>query len=234
MPQKKTRTAKYKHKPKTKTKTKTYHLRKVYDRTPTPYPFSPVSPLYPTDQTTGTITSSSSAMKAVSHDGKHWDVDTDKNGVKKHITNLTNSQLMNILAYPAAKQDLKTRLLQEFRNIPQHQQHHQHPILQRQPTMIASNFGVRVPIIRMMEGPIEEPKIEYIYKRGCSNYNKPVMINKLSPLHEARIIPESSGEPIHLVPIHTSRSGRMKVRGKGRGRGKGNGRGKSKKQNRKI
>ena len=227
MPQKKTRTTKYKHKP--KTKTKTYHLRKVYDRTPTPYPFSSVSPFYPTDQTTGRITSSSSAMKAVSHDGKHWNVDTDINGVKKYANNLTNSQIMSILAYPAAKQDLRTRLLQEFRNIPQYPQHPQQTILQRQPMMIAPNFGVRVPIIRMMEGPIEEPKIEYIYKRGCSNYNKPVMINKLSPLHEAKIIPESSGEPIHLVPIHTSSSGRRKVPGKGRGRGRGKNKTKSKK-----
>ena len=79
-------------------------------------------------------------------------------------------------------------------------QHPQHP----------QNLGV--PIIRMM-GPIEEPKIEYIYKRGCSNYNKPVMINKLSPLHEAKIIPESSGEPIHLVPMSMSRNS-MKTRGK--------------------
>ena len=206
MPQKKPRTAKQKPKPKTKTKTKTKtsHLRKVYDRTPTPYPFSP------TGQTTDTITSSSSTMKAVSRDGEHWHVDTDINGVKKHA-NLTNSQIMDILAYPAAKQDLRTRLLQDFRNIPQHPQ---------QPMMIAPNFGVRVPIIRMM-GPIEEPKIEYIYKRGCSNSNNPIMINKLSPLHEAKIVPESSGEPIHLVPIHMSSSGRRKVYSKGKGKGKG-------------
>jgi hypothetical protein len=79
-----------------------------------------------------------------------------------------------------------------------------------------------------MMGPIEQPKIEYIYKRGCSNYNNPVMINKLSPLHEAKIVPESSGEPIHLVPIHSSSSMMRKVHGKRRGNGKK----KSKKQNR--
>jgi len=208
MPQKKTRTAKHKH----KTKTKTTHLRKVLDRTPTPYPFSPVSPM---GQTNGIITSSSSVMKAVSRDGEHWHVDTDTNGVKKHA-NLTNSQIMDILAYPAAKQDLKTRLLHELRNItPMYPQHPQHP----------HNLGI--PIIRMM-GPIEQPKIEYIYKRGCSNYNNPVMINKLSPLHEAKIVPESSGEPIHLVPIHSSSSMMRKVHGKRRGNGKK----KSKKQNR--
>jgi hypothetical protein len=223
MPQKKTRTAKQKPKTKTKPKpkTKTTHLRKVLDRTPTPYPFSPVSPM---GQANGTITSSSSIMKAVSRDGEHWHVDTDTNGVKKHA-NLTNSQIMDILAYPAAKQDLKTRLLQEFSNItPQHPQH------QHQPQIISQNLGV--PIIRMM-GPIEQPKIEYIYKRGCSNYNNPVMINKLSPLHEAKIVPESSGEPIHLVPIHSSSSVMRKVHGKGRGRGRGKSKQKSKKQNRK-
>jgi hypothetical protein len=74
-----------------------------------------------------------------------------------------------------------------------------------------------------MMGPIEEPRIEYIYKRGCSN--KPVMLNKLSPLHEAKIVPESSGELIHLVPMNTSRNS-MKIRGKGKGKTK------SKKQNR--
>jgi len=191
------------------------------DRTPTPYPFSPVSPFSPISpvspmgQANGIITSSSSVMKAVSRDGEHWHVDTDTNGVKKHA-NLTNSQIMDILAYPAAKQDLKTRLLQEFRNItPMYPQQPQHP----------HNLGI--PIIRMM-GPIEQPKIEYIYKKGCSNYNKPVMINKLSPLHEAKIVPESSGEPIHLVPIHSSSSMMRKVHGKRRGNGKK----KSKKQNR--
>jgi hypothetical protein len=213
MPQK-TRTAKQKHKNKPKHKNKTTHSRKSFYRTPTPYPFSPG---YPTRQINGAVTTSSSLMKAVSRDGEHWHVDTDVNGVKKHA-NLTNSQIMNILAYPAAKQDLKTRLLREFHNIQQPPQ---------QPQIVAQNFGV--PIIRMM-GPIEEPKIEYIYKRGCTNPNNPVMLNKLSPLHEAKIVPESSGEPIHLVPMHTSRSVR-KVRGKGKGKGKGRGKGKSKKQN---
>ena len=191
MPQK-TRTAKQKRKTKSKPKSKQKitQIRKSFYRTPTPYPFSSVSLVSPTDQVNGTVTSSSSLMKAVSRDGEHWHVDTDVNGVKKHA-NLTNSQIMNILAYPAAKQDLKTRLLQEFRNIPEPP---------HQPQVIAQNFGV--PIIRMV-GSIQEPKVEYIYKKGC--YNKPVMLNKLSPLHEAKIVPESSGEPMHLVPMHMSR-----------------------------
>jgi len=218
MPQKKTRIAKSNHKTKTKTKTKTRtklsHFRKVFDRTPTPYPFSQISPVSPTGQINGSIISSSSIMKAVSRDGDHWHVDTDVNGIKKHA-NLTNSQIMDILSYPAAKQDLKTRLLQEFRNIPQ-----------PQPQIISPNFGV--PIIRMM-GPMEEPKIEYIYKNGCSSSNNPIMLNKLSPLHEAKIVPDSSGEPIHIVPIYSSSSVMRKVHGKGWGKGKT----KSKNQNRK-
>ena len=202
MPQKKTRAAKQ------KTKTKAARSRKILHRTPTPYPFSVVSPISSNGQPIGTITSSSSMMKAVSRDGKHWHVDTDVNGVKKHanITNLTNSQIMDILAYPAAKQDLKMRLLQEFRNI-------SHPMLaqQPQPQIIAQHFDP--PVIRM-RGLFEEPQIQYIYKKRCSN--KPVMLNKLSPLHEAKIVPDSSGEPIHLVNIGTSmlRKGRARTKSK--------------------
>jgi hypothetical protein len=188
MPQKKTRTAKKPQKRNQKTKTMTAKSLKILNRTPTPYPFSVASIVSPNGKEVGAITSSSTVMRAVSHDGKNWHVDTDVNGVKKHadITNpenlatttknLTNSQIMEILAYPAAKQDLKTRLLEEFRNI-------------RQPfmPMLAQQFG--------------EPQIQYkyIYKNGCAN--KPVMLNKLSPLHEVKIVPDSSEEPIHLVDV---------------------------------
>lgn len=191
MPQKKTRTAKKPQKRNQKTKTKnamTAKSLKILNRTPTPYPFSVASIVSPTGKEVGAITSSSTVMRAVSHDGKNWHVDTDINGVKKHadITNpenlatttknLTNSQIMEILAYPAAKQDLKTRLLEEFRNIRQ-------PLM----PMLAQQFG--------------EPQIQYkyIYKNGCAN--KPVMINNLSPLHEVKIVPDSSEEPIHLVDV---------------------------------
>ena len=174
MPQKKTRTAKKPQKRKTKTmnakNATTAKSLKILNRTPTPYPFSVASIVSPTGKEVGAITSSSTSMRAVSHDGKNWHIDTDVNGVKKHadITNpaanpknLTNSQIMDILAYPAAKQDLKTRLLEEFRNIHQ-------PLI----PMLAQRFG--------------EPQIQYkyIYKNGCAN--KPVMIHNLSPLHEAK------------------------------------------------
>ena len=186
MPQKKTRTAKQKR----KTKTKTAHLRKIFHRTPTPYPFSLISP---TSKTVGAVTTSSAMMKAVSRDGKNWHVDTDVNGVKKHanVTNLTNSQIMDILAYPAANRDLKTRLLEEFRNI-------QRPMFAQHPQILAQKFSE--PIIRM-DGPLQEPRIQYIYKNGCSN--KPVMLNNLSPPHEAKIVPDFSGEPIHLAQFHS-------------------------------
>jgi len=202
MPQK-MRTAKKPLKRKTKT-AKTAKSFKILNRTPTPYPFSVASIVSPTGKEVGAITSSSMAMRAVSHDGKNWHVDTDVNGVKKHadITNLatnqknlTNSQIMDILAYPAAKQDLKTRLLEEFRNMRQ-------PLI----PMLAQRFG--------------EPQIQYkyIYKNGCANKNKPVMLNNLSPLHEAKIVPDSSSEPIHLVDVGERRS--IKPLKKGRARTK--------------
>ena len=206
MPQK-TRTAKKPLKRKAKTTKRAKYAKnaktlKILNRTPTPYPFSVTSIVSPTGKEVGAITTSSTAMRAVSHDGKNWHVDTDVNGVKKHadITNLatnpknlTNSQIMDILAYPAAKQDLKTRLLEEFRNIRQ-------PLI----PMLAQRFG--------------EPQIQYkyIYKNGCAN--KPVMLNNLSPLHEAKIVPDSSSEPIHLVDV--GERGSIKPLKKGRARTK--------------
>ena len=188
MPPKKTRTAaKHKHN-KNKSRSINNNMYYRFSRPPTPYPFSVASIVSPNGKEVGAITTSSTAMRAVSHDGKNWHVDTDINGVKKHANvtnhenlaanpkNLTNSQIMEILAYPAAKQDLKTRLLEEFRNIRQ-------PLI----PMLAQRFG--------------EPQIQYkyIYKNGCAN--KPVMINNLSPLHEVKIVPDSSEEPIHLVDV---------------------------------
>lgn len=207
MPQK-TRTVKKPLKRKTKTaKTaKTAKTLKILNRTPTPYPFSVASIVSPTGKEVGAITTSSMAMKAVSHDGKNWHVDTDVNGVKKHtdITNpknLTNSQIMDILAYPAAKQDLKTRLLEEFRNI-------------------------RQPLIPLLTQRFGEPQIQYkyIYKNGCANKNKPVMLNNLSPLHEAKIVPDSSSssEPIHIVAVGARKSIKPLKKGRVRTKSKKN------------
>ena len=205
MPQKKTRTAaKHKHN-KNKTRSINNNMYDRFSRPPTPYPFSVASIVSPNGKEVGAITTSSTAMRAVSHDGKNWHIDTDINGVKKHadITNLatnsknlTNSQIMDILAYPAAKQDLKTRLLEEFRNI------RDQPLI----PMLAQRFG--------------EPQIQYkyIYKNGCANKNKPVMINNLSPLHEAKIVLDSSSEPIHIVDMGRGISTRRSIKPLKKGR----------------
>ena len=205
MPPKKTRTAaKHKHN-KNKTRSINNNMYDRFSRPPTPYPFSVASIVSPNGKEVGAITTSSTAMRAVSHDGKNWHIDTDINGVKKHadITNLatnsknlTNSQIMDILAYPAAKQDLKTRLLEEFRNI------RDQPLI----PMLAQRFG--------------EPQIQYkyIYKNGCANKNKPVMINNLSPLHEAKIVLDSSNEPIHIVDMGRGISTRRSIKPLKKGR----------------
>lgn len=201
MPQKKTR----KNKNKTKHNQNHNQNHKHFYRTPTPYPFSPMQNI------SGIVSSSSATMKAVSRDGKHWHVDTDINGAKKHA-NLTNSQIMDILAYPAAKQDLKTQLIQKLRDISPRPMCDEHR---------------------------EYPNIEYIYKNGCPN--KPIMLNKLSPLHEAIIIPESDGEPIYLFPnpmhlhndnesgLSSIRIRKAKKKSKSKGMSKGMSKGKSKK-----
>ena len=201
MPQKKTR----KNKP---------NYRNFY-RTPTPYPFSPMQNI------SGIVSSSYADMKAVSRDGKHWHVDANINGEKEHA-NLTNSQIMDILAYPAAKQDLRTQLIKKLRDISPH------PIHDERPIFIAPNLGA--PIIRMYEPrePRQHPKIEYIYKKGCSD--KPLMPNNLSPLHESRIIPEIDGNSINLISnpmqsynesgLSSIRIRKAKKKTKGRGRSK--------------
>ena len=232
MPQKKTRKIIHKYGHKHANKSKHNHNHRQFYRHPTPFHVSPMQNI------SGIVSSSSAAMKAVSRDGKHWraHVDTDINGVKKH-ENLTNSQIMDILAYPAAKQDLRTQLIQKLRDMSPRHMHDERPIF------IAPNLGA--PIIRMYEPhePREHQKIEYIYKNGCSN--KPIMLNKLSPLHEARIIPEMDGESIHLIPKHmhshneselselselsglselsSIRKADKKTKNKGKGKGKGKG-----------
>jgi hypothetical protein len=217
MPPKKTRKNKHKHghkhEHKHANKSKHNHNDRRFYRTPTPYPISPMQNI------SGIVSSSSAAMKAVSHDKKHWHVDTNINGVKKHA-NLTNSQIMDILAYPAAKQDLRTQLIQKLRDMSPRPMYDE-----RRPIFIAPNLGA--PIIRMYEPrePHQHQKIEYIYKNGCSN--KPIMLDKLSPLHEARIIPEMNGEPIHLIPNPVQSyndSGLSSIRkAKKKGKGKGGG-----------
>jgi hypothetical protein len=220
MPQKKTKKY-HQKKQKRNTKNNTTQFKSIFDRTPTPYPYSNNSSIYsyspasvtpqvysspsyppsypstyssyispsPSTSTNDMISSSSAYVKAVSNDGKHWHIDTDINGVKDH-KNLTNSQIMKLLSYPASKQNLKSQLLQQLQNISP---------LPFQQNNITPNFSIpNIPIIEMYHSQ-EEPRIRYIYKRGCSN--KPIMLNNLSPLHEAKIVPSSSSESIHLTPL---------------------------------
>jgi hypothetical protein len=210
MPQKKTN-KRYKKQTQTKKARQNKiasEFKSIFDRTPTPYPFSntdsnyskspapvasqvPYVSQYPSPLPPGVSSTSSSAyVKAVSKNGKDWHVDIDVNGKKKH-GNLTNSEIMNLMAYPAAKQNLKSQLLQELRNIPRL------PIQER---FIRPNFSM--PFVELYNVQEENPEIQYIYKKGCSN--EPMMLNKLSPLHEVKIVPESSEIPIHLMPMRRS------------------------------
>jgi hypothetical protein len=128
-------------------KQKTKRNKKIIDRTPTPYPFSNISSNYSKSPESLTSHVSSSAyVKAVSNDGEHWHVDTDINGVKKHA-NLTNKQIMDILSYPAAKQDLKSQLLQELRNI---------SFIPLESQIIKHNIGIPITKVYVLE---EEPNV---------------------------------------------------------------------------
>ena len=146
MPQKKT----YKNNRKQNKTQKTKRNKKIIDRTPTPYPFSNISSNYSKSPESLTSHVSSSAyVKAVSNDGEHWHVDTDINGVKKHA-NLTNKQIMDILSYPAAKQDLKSQLLQELRNISS---------IPLESQIIKHNIGIPITKVYVLE---EEPNVNRI------------------------------------------------------------------------
>lgn len=184
------------------------HFKSIFDRTPTPYPYSNYSTIYSNSpssvapqisQDTQYLSSSSypnaisssAYVKAVSNNGNQWHVDMDINGVKKH-GNLTNSQIMDLLSYPASKQNLRSQLLHELRNIPR---------LPLEAPLIKPNFGM--PIVELYQSH-EEPRIRYIYKKGCST--QPMMMNNLSPLREASIVAELDEPSIHLAPMKRSRS----------------------------
>ena len=146
MPQKKT----YKNNRKQNKTQKTKRNKKIIDRTPTPYPFSNISSnYYKSPESLTSHVSSSAYVKAVSNDGEHWHVDTDINGVKKHA-NLNNKQIMDILSYPAAKQDLKSQLLQELRNISS---------IPLESQIIKHNIGIPITKVYVLE---EEPNINRI------------------------------------------------------------------------
>jgi hypothetical protein len=212
MPQNKTKKIRRKHK---QHKYSNHHhshnyspptqFKSIFDRTPTPYPYSIYSPIYsnspssvaphisqdPPPSSYPNAISSSAYVKAVSNNGNQWHVDMDINGVKKH-GNLTNSQIMDLLSYPASKQNLRSQLLHELQNIPR---------LPLDAPLIRPNFGM--PIVELYKSH-EEPRIRYIYKKGCST--QPMMMNNLSPLREASIVAELDEPSIHLAPMKRSSS----------------------------
>jgi hypothetical protein len=201
---------KYSHHPHSHNSSPPTQFKSIFDRTPTPYPYSNYSTIYSNSPSSvapqisqdpqylsqssypNTI-SSSAYVKAVSNNGNQWHVDMDINGVKKH-GNLTNSQIMDLLSYPASKQNLRSQLLHELRNIPR---------LPLEVPIITPNFGM--PIVELYQSH-EEPRIRYIYKKGCST--QPMMMNNLSPLREASIVAESDEPSIHLIPMKRSSSSR--------------------------
>ena len=131
---------------------------------------------------------STMAMRAVSDDGSNWHVDTDVNGIKNH-ENLTNSDIMKIMSHRAHKVDLRTRLLQSLRGVgvDRHE-------MQQMPEIRSND----------MFGEIDYPHVR-IYRKNCGT--RPVLMDNLSPLHEATIVPRN--EIIHLAPLHSLHTMKM-------------------------
>ena len=117
--------------------------------------------------------SSTTAMNAVYADGR-WHVDTDINGEKSHA-NLTNPQLMKLLAHPASKKDLRTSLLEKLNDV-----HSDYDYNELTPPII----------------------VKICNKKPIRNHHKNIRhhltLESLTPLHEVNIIP--SNEFIHIKP----------------------------------
>jgi hypothetical protein len=138
---------------------------------------------------------STMAMRAVSDDGSNWHVDTDVNGIKNH-ENLTNSDIMKIMSHRAHKVDLRTRLLQSLRGVgvDRHE-------MQQMPEIRSND----------MFGEIDYPRV-HIYRKKCPRMpilrsSRPVLMDNLSPLREATIVPRN--EFMHLAPLHSLHSMKM-------------------------
>lgn len=137
---------------------------------------------------------STMAMRAVSNDGSNWHIDTDIDGIKNH-ENLTNSDIMNIMSHRAHKVDLRTRLLHNLKGI----------------DIGVNDYRPTIPQMSELDqigmfGEIDYPHVR-VYRKNCPTRpmsTRPVMMNNLSPLHEARIIPKN--EIIHLEPLHSLHS----------------------------
>jgi hypothetical protein len=134
---------------------------------PMNFPISHASHKHPI---TTASSSSTTAMNAVYANGR-WHVDTDINGEKSHA-NLTNSQLMKLLAHPASKKDLRTSLLEKLNDID-------------------SEYSLTPPIIMKI---CNKKPIQNHYRK----LHDPLTLESLTPLHEVNIIP--SNEVVHLKP----------------------------------
>lgn len=135
---------------------------------PMNFPISHASHKHPI---TTASSSSTTAMNAVYANGR-WHVDTDINGEKSH-DNLTNSQLMKILAHPASKKDLRTSLLEKLNDFD-------------------SEYSLTPPVI--MTRVCKKKPIKNNYR----HIRHHLTLESLTPLHEVNIIP--SNEFIHIKP----------------------------------
>jgi hypothetical protein len=134
---------------------------------PMNFPISHASHKHPI---TTASSSSTTAMNAMYADGR-WHIDTDINGEKSH-TNLTNSQLMKLLSYPASKKDLRTSLLEKLNNVD-------------------SQYSLTPPVIVKI---CNKKPVNYHHQ----TIKHPLTLESLTPLHEVNIIP--SNEIIHIKP----------------------------------
>ena len=136
---------------------------------------------------------STMAMRAISEDGDEWHVDTDVNGIRDHA-NLTNSEIMEIMSHPAHKVDLRTRLIRKLKGVDDFE------------SDIMASVPASAPNIDQigMFGEIDYPHVR-IYRKNCRT--RPVLMDNLSPLHEATIVPRN--EIIHLAPLHSLHTMKM-------------------------
>ena len=144
---------------------------------------------------------STMAMRAISEDGDEWHVDTDINGIREHA-NLTNSEIMEIMSHPAHKVDLRTRLIRKLKGVDDFES----DIMASVPVSASASASASAPNIDQigMFGEIDYPHVR-IYRKNCGT--RPVLMDNLSPLHEATIVPRN--EIIHLAPLHSLHTMKM-------------------------
>jgi hypothetical protein len=140
---------------------------------------------------------STMAIRAISEDGDEWHVDTDINGIRDHA-NLTNSEIMEIMSHPAHKVDLRTRLIRKLKGVDDFESDIMTSVSVPTPTPAPNIDQIG------MFGEIDYPHVR-IYRKNCGT--RPVLMDNLSPLHEATIVPRN--EIIHLAPLHSLHTMKM-------------------------